>query len=160
ERRTLPPTAGSLSRTPHYRSGACKDSSKMAIGRSEDWDNPWDCNGASSTSLPCLVPDPRTPSGPAAIRAAHKGRTYDRNRPERNSALQAFRDGGRPHMRPSEGSLDRTDSSYSTVAAGGPAARLRREAQLSAGSISSVTRLNWRFWSYPATLSRMVVAPA
>src|SRR5215470_12534391 len=57
-------------------------------------------------------------------------------------------------------SLDRTDSSHSAVAAGGPAARLRREDHLSAGSISSVTRLNWRFWSYPATLSRIVVAPA
>jgi len=45
-------------------------------------------------------------------------------------------------------------------AAGGPAARLQREAQLNAGNISSVTRLNWRSWSYPATLSRIVVAPA
>ena len=41
-----------------------------------------------------------------------------------------------------------------------PAAPLRREAQLKAGSISSVTRLNWRFWWYPATRSRIVVAPA
>src|SRR6516162_5082770 len=55
-----------------------------------------------------------------------------------------------------QGFLERTDSSHSTVAAGGPAARLRREAHLNAGSISSVTRLNWRFWSYPATLSRMI----
>ena len=46
------------------------------------------------------------------------------------------------------------------VAAGGPAVRLQREAQLNAGSISSVTRLNWPFWSYPTTLSRIVVAPA
>src|SRR6516164_9006163 len=46
------------------------------------------------------------------------------------------------------------------VAAGEPAVRLRREAQLNAGSISSVTRLNWPFWSYPTTLSRIVVAPA
>ena len=46
------------------------------------------------------------------------------------------------------------------VAAGGPAVRLRREAQLNAGSISSVTRLNWPFWSYPTILSRIVVAPA
>src|SRR6516162_3640966 len=59
-----------------------------------------------------------------------------------------------------QGFLERTNSSHSTVATGGPAARLRREADLNAGSISSVTRLNWRFWSYPATLSRIVVAPA
>lgn len=32
--------------------------------------------------------------------------------------------------------------------------------QPNAGSISSVTRLNWRFWSYPVTRSRIVVAPA
>jgi hypothetical protein len=36
--------------------------------------------------------------------------------------------------------------------------RLKREAQLSAGSISSVTRLNWRFWSYPATLSKIWIS--
>ena len=29
-----------------------------------------------------------------------------------------------------------------------------------AGRTSSVTRLNWRFWSYPVNLSMIVVAPA
>src|SRR5215471_1342074 len=32
--------------------------------------------------------------------------------------------------------------------------------QPNAGRTSSVTRLNWRFWSYPVTLSKIVVAPA
>ena len=36
----------------------------------------------------------------------------------------------------------------------------RQPSQPNAGSISSVTRLNWRFWSYPVTRSRIVVAPA
>ena len=53
----------------------------MAIGRSEDRDNPWDPL-VLGHHWKCLGPDPRTPSGPAAFRAAHKGRTYDRNRPE------------------------------------------------------------------------------
>ena len=34
------------------------------------------------TSLFCLGPDPRNPSGPAVIRPHHKGRTYDCNRPD------------------------------------------------------------------------------
>ena len=39
ERRTLPPTTDGLSLSPPL-SGTCKDGSKMAIGRSEDRDNP------------------------------------------------------------------------------------------------------------------------
>ena len=74
-------------------------------------------NGASSTSLPCLGPNPRTPSGPAAIRAAHKGRTYDRNRPERHFALQALRDGPSTYASRST-SPDRTDGGRSALAAG------------------------------------------
>jgi hypothetical protein len=35
-----------------------------------------------------------------------------------------------------------------------------QSSQPNAGKTSSVTRLNWRFWSYPVTLSRIVVAPA
>ena len=36
----------------------------------------------AQTSLFCLGPDPRNPSGPAVIRPHHTGRTYDCNRPE------------------------------------------------------------------------------
>lgn len=38
--------------------------------------------------------------------------------------------------------------------------REQQSSQPSAGRTSSVTRLNWRFWSYPVTLSKIVVAPA
>jgi Transposase DDE domain len=39
----------------------------------------------AQTSLLCLEPDPRNPSGPAVSRPHSKGRTYDRNRPDRRS---------------------------------------------------------------------------
>lgn len=52
----------------------------MVIGRSEDRDTPRDPT-VLEHHMKCSGPDPRNPSGPAAI-AAHKGRTYDRNRPD------------------------------------------------------------------------------
>jgi hypothetical protein len=53
----------------------------MVIGRSEDRDNPRDPLVLRHHEK-CLGLDPRTPSRPAAMLAAHKGRTYDRNRPD------------------------------------------------------------------------------
>ena len=92
ERRDLPTTAGGLSPpaidskyTWHTRCTWSEEDSdsKMAIGRSEDRDNPWD---------PVVLRHHRHVWGP--IRATHlgqrsrrphnKGRTYDRNRPEQS----------------------------------------------------------------------------
>ena len=77
----------------------------MAIGRSEDWDNPWDamvllrhhCRVWDPIRAPHLGQRPSVPHTKAGHMTA-----IDQNV---IFALQALRDGGRPHMRPGEGRL-------------------------------------------------------
>ena len=59
------------------------------------------------------LPEPRTPSGPAATCAASKGRTYNRTRPSRRSLLKkTLQAGGRPHMRKRGGGRPLAASAY------------------------------------------------
>ena len=80
--------------------GACKESSEMAIGRSEDRDTPWDPVNAQ-TSLGLFGTRSAYPHlGQRSLPTALTGRTYDRNRPDPSSCRKSLRDGGRPHMDP------------------------------------------------------------
>jgi len=102
QRRGIPASTGGLSPACHRHltpTGASKDSdSKMVIGSIGGSGQPVGPVGAQ-TSLLCLEPDPRNPSGPAVNRPHSKGRTYDRNRPEPSQLHSPWQAGGRPHMR-------------------------------------------------------------
>src|SRR5215831_1367561 len=72
---------------------------KMAIGRSEDRDTPWDpmvLRHHFSVWDPIRV----THLGQRSSDRTYKGRTYDCNRPSRSAAARPLRDGGRLHMAP------------------------------------------------------------
>jgi hypothetical protein len=59
----------------------------MTIGRTDDPENPPDSPAFEAATL--FGTGSRTPSGPAAHRAASTGRTHDRNRPARQNSLRS-----------------------------------------------------------------------
>jgi hypothetical protein len=81
QRRALPAAAAGLNRAARHHTwrlrGQQQDGDRSVRGSEQPVGS---CD--AQTSLLCLRPDPRHPSGPAANCAAHTGRTYDRNRPD------------------------------------------------------------------------------
>src|SRR5258708_35744749 len=101
-----PPTTG-IEYTWHWQGQQQQDGDRSIRGSGQ----PGESVGAQ-TSLPCLGPDPRNPSGPAVKPTAHKGRTYDR-KPTRPVAVALPCETGAVHIWiPAYAGMTRTDRCF------------------------------------------------